>query len=366
VLSHFLRWKRNIPLLLSIIFKSNSDLILGVCPLRKKHQQQYFPPPGYGLPPSCCNEENKKGVPEDAYYGFYLLPGKLGRWHIILTFLMAVVIASPFLVSDTMHFIGFIICSISYFLIAWGLYHALFRYWNTPVLSHLWQKWPKPFYHKLLSVPHYVCLKPAHYKYKQHSFYWHPDFNNSWFRQASYFAPKRLTLQEVMLNLAIFEFFFPAANEQYEKNFKKTKLFKHWVVFLCAPFWINLLLLFSFFIILHSFNNSFFASNNQYFPIFQLPNNIIVLALIWSTTTILFILSYLPKLEDLRNHIQKGYFDSPLEQVPQQILNEVNKHMPSSEQVAETIRQMQKAIAWINIGVLANIFMILEVIGGSS
>ena len=38
--------------------------------------------------------------------------------------------------------------------------------------------------------------------------------------------------------------------------------------------------------------------------------------------------------------------------------------MPSSEQVAETILQMQHAIAWINIGVLANIFMILEILGG--
>ena len=81
-------------------FFSNSDFILRIAPLKArhlKHNKEYFPPPGYGVPlgrktTNRCLEPYSHGK-----YGLFLWPGKLVRAYFPFILFVNTLIILPFI-----------------------------------------------------------------------------------------------------------------------------------------------------------------------------------------------------------------------------------------------------------------------------
>jgi len=240
-----------------VFFFSKNDFILKVGPLdnwytrifrfimRTEVERNYFPPPGYGIPPKFLNSQNPY-----VEYGLFLWPGKLTREFFYFILLVNSIALLPYLSPWLRNYsIGYSIgLVILVSLIVSLLFRAVFML-IPPVLSQVWQKWPESQYDKFLTVPHKVNLKYSDKNRKHEGIYWRPDKATPMRHQSSTYASGMNTLQEVMLHLAIFDFFFSKKEVSDEENSYQSIRIKNWIIYLLSPVWISYgLLLSSFFI----------------------------------------------------------------------------------------------------------------------
>ena len=90
-------------------------------------------------------------------------------------------------------------------------YFFIYRCSIPPVLNNVWPLWPEPSYRLLQSVPHKVTLSSKDEGLQSDSLYWSPREKRSQvplFRQPQEYAQETPTLQNVLLDFAIFELFF--------------------------------------------------------------------------------------------------------------------------------------------------------------
>ena len=212
----------------SFFFCNRSDFILRVSPLKNRHQsdkKDYFPPPGYGIPKSEQAQFNHPKALSDetlGKYGFYLSPGRLARDYFWMSLVLAALMFSPLINFKTINIGDWEVAwyclyggAILSYLLLLGLIYFWIYYWRmTPVLTSIWPLWPEPSYHLLQSVPHKVHLTCQDKSINddgddsKRSIYWHPKPLAPLSRQPQQYAKGTPTLQNVLLDFAVFEFFF--------------------------------------------------------------------------------------------------------------------------------------------------------------
>jgi len=236
-----------------------------------------FPPPGYGIPPGyedCIKEYNYKPNKE---YGLYLFPGRINAAFYFLTLLLSGLLFTPFLYESGS---SYTVLIVTYCLLGYIIYKFLFTRMMPVSLTQVWEKWPIPAYELFLSVPHSVYISwhdrltyikktpckndecdkdvlPTNYQKPQKYIFWNPDTKTPMWRQSTESSPNMHTLQELILNLAVFEFLFhrndhqsasqPSNETSQQKQFITPKVESireyHWYFFLFSPILINLLLI---------------------------------------------------------------------------------------------------------------------------
>jgi hypothetical protein len=238
-----------------------------------------FPPPGYGIPPGYDDFVKKYNYKPSKEYGLYLCPGRINAAFYFLTWLLAGLIFTPFLYEFGYSYVALII---TYYLLGYSLYKFLFTKMMPTSLTQVWEKWPIPAYELFLSVPHSVSVSwhdrltrikktscknnehdkdalPTNYQKPQKYIFWNPDTKTPMWRQSTESSPNMHTLQELILNLAVFEFLFHRNNHQsvsqdlsetsnpkpLERVTPKVESIReyHWYFFLFSPILINLLLI---------------------------------------------------------------------------------------------------------------------------
>ena len=232
-----------------------------------------------------------------------------------------------------------------------------------PVLFKTWSKWPESQYGLFLNVPHKVDLTLQDYNKKRNK-YWDPDTATPASQQALHYAQDRHSLQEVILNLALFDFLFRKKSEIVKEGAKNSLYssvkMDNWLRYFLSPVWISygllLLMLFGFLFILPKDINEC----SDWGMLFNYPNNFSLAVIIWFLISYAFIQGRIKHLEVLYTRIHKGYYHSHLELVPQQILNDISQ-IPSQEQLSEAIEKMQTLLNYILIGALPSFLLLLEI-----
>ncbi len=454
-----------------------SDFVLRIGHLSKRHKKQtqnYFPPPGYGIPPGrqideigedSDKDKREKNPPQYSNYSLFLWPGNLSKklWLYILvmfpvallpllnptlikklqeiykhqtyafsnndfftgsfngvlvtTFILMLIFTPEInilirniikLVKNIKHYIHcffnkywkkflittciiialnisiycllYDLINLSYllkfidnkslflyaFIAVSGLAIFIFRYlFHTipPVLFKTWSKWPESQYGLFLNVPHKVDLTLQDHSKKRNT-YWDPDTATPASQQALHYAQDRHSLQEVILNLALFDFLFRKKSE-IAKEGAKNSLYSsvkmdNWLRYFLSPVWISysllIFILFGFLLILPNDINT----GSQSGMLLNYPNNFALAVIIWFLISYTFIQSRIKHLEVLYTRIHKGYYHSHLELVPQQILNDISQ-IPSQEQLSEAIEKMQTLLNYILIGALPSFLLLLEI-----
>ena len=410
-------------LLLPYSFKSKTDFILQISPRKKcrfkntirkvigknrrKKKVPHYPPPGYGIPPEKLrtfkklHNLEKKDLPDK--YHMILIPGGLDMWFFGMTMILSAIAIFPLvsLLSPapdvwlskpllfTLMVVGIIVISLAF-------YKGLYAHMGRSVLSDIWAIWPEPCNHMLCSVPHLVKLSPSDHHTKTSPklppIYWNPKPQTPLFRQPRQYAPKIPTLQGVLLNFAIFDFFFH----------KKPKLSDHsnvlnvrrWAIYWMAPVWMSYLFLIICMVVyfwvsktnaddlsqyLTSFNFPSQTPNgllsdligkviigvkNQSFPEsankFLLKGGSFVIALIfWMISTAIFIHLHLAKMTALKDKVASGYFKSYENLVPQQILRRLTE-IPEEQQIVHIIDQQRVFFHFLLFGAFVNFLLILD------
>jgi hypothetical protein len=371
------------------------------------------PPPGYGVPPNykaLAKEHNYQTAEE---YGLYLIPGRINFAIIILTIWLAIIIFTPFIDGwkDPTYFVMVSI----YCFTAWLCYYFLFYKMMPVSLTQVWEKWPIPAYELFLSVPHKVIISPhdrwtkkqndgkllERYQVPKHYLFWRPDQKTPMWRQSTEHSANTHTLQDLILNLAIFEFLFRKnashtikveLSEGKKKEIKKIlpslitlKISKeslheyHWYFFLFSPIVINLMLILLS-IVLFSFlggvatedaanlfdNVKNVEKNGASFRLVtHFPYNFVLVVLSWFLFTIYYVHWVLSTLTDLSKKIHQGYFNAQLGLIPQQILDELS-YIPKQEQIDQGINYVKKMLSWSSGIVFLGLMAMFEIFSQSA
>lgn len=380
-----------------------------------------FPPPGYGVPPGyddVIKEHNYKTKQE---YGLYLFPGRINAAFGFLTLLLGALLFMP-LINGTAYAYGLMI--VIYFYLGLFIYRLLFNRIIPASLSQVWEKWPIPAYELFLSVPHTISVSwhdrftpikkssNNHGGYQQPKPYifWNPDTKTPMWRQSTENSPDMHTLQELILNLAVFEFLFHRNNhkttqqtlepEQDPSETKQSLIRKmvpsvesiheyHWYFFLFSPIFINLfLILFTIFffatlsgttvncetpniITIFFTEKSSSCSPEQQINIlgfrllFHFPYNVVIAVLTWFLFTIFYVGWILKTLTDLSKKIRQNYFNAHLDLIPQQILNELS-YIPTQQQVDNGITYVKTILNWSSGIVFIGLMAVLEIFSQSA
>jgi len=384
---------------LSFLFFNHSDFILRVTSLRSRHQlnkKDYFPPPGYGIPKSERAQFKHPKVLDEkklGRYGFYLSPGRLARDYFGVSFVLAVLMFSPLIKLEIATNIGgwgiawyywYGGAVLGYLLLLGLIYRWIYYYKMPPVLTSIWPLWPEPSYHLLQSVPHKVHLicrdKLITGDDAEGSLYWHPKPLAPVSRQPQKYAKGTPTLQNVLLDFAVFEFFFFGksrvhVHESHKQGSKKGKKSKKtfdensseplaeydrrnetsWLYWL-SPILVNYLMLVLMLPIawvwLSNMGMECSPLEQGKFRCFDEggfliePKQALNLSIIvWAGLTYGFMkIRLLRKLTGLKDKVEQGYFSRYLDLVPQQIL----KHMqgiPEAAIISSYILYLEKILA---------------------
>ncbi len=393
------KWSLFFPPLWWQYMRSNSDFLLCIRPLSKypkKIYNSHYSPPGYGIPPGSTQQAHC--FHPKHLYGLFLFPGKIVQWFFLFAAILPFFVFVPFLFSSSSQSPSLTTYSIyigAFWLLSYLFYIVLYRVRMSPVLSNAWEKWPTSAYHLFLSVPHHVSIKEKKWdKNEDEYLYWHPDIQGNMFRQTTEFAPNTQSLQEVILDFAIFEFFFQRPdkeeakekNEQADKeNDEKARFERHekaineknWYLYLFSPIWLNYILILFFLMVMTYYSidvsdlaktcvelncTSAQVSNQNYWrPSTVLPYSFMPVILIWFALSLWYTRSILNGLEQLHKKVRQGAFNTHLDLVPQQILNEL-ANIPSSEQVNAGMQNIKKLISVISGIALIGFLGLLEVL----
>lgn len=361
-------------------FLSQTNFILRVAPLRRhqKGKKTYFPPPGYGVPASKKTQfehspQQLAKITKVAEYGFYLTPSKLARDYFFISLLLALIIFSP-LVSvhlgeddpNPVWWMYYGIAIVSYLIIIGVFYFVIYRYFMPPVLTNIWPLWPEPSYRLLQSVPHKVKLADNDQALESDSLYWSPKPQRSLFRQPQEYAKETPTLQNVLLDFAIFELFFfskpkllnfnhyGVSDEAKSTTSRNELIWFYWL----SPVFVN------YFMLLLMLPIAWFTLTNIPAECFFIePKQSLSLALItWAIVTYWFIKArLLGRLERLKEKVEQEYFVCHLDLVPQQILKHI-EGIPEAKHIKNYIADIENLLNWM-LGFSAVIY--IGIIDGS-
>jgi len=363
---------------------SKSDFLLTIRPKAwqlhgTKHLRSLsFPPPGYGVPLGykTNNYQPKKE------YALFLLPGALQLWFLAFTISLPIFLFLPLIRNKTgedwSSYLGMIFI---YLLVSLAIYYILYKKIISPSLTSVWEKWPIPAYELFLSVPHSVhisrCDNPdKKYKPIKKHVFWRPDVKSAMYRQSTEHSPDMQTLQELILNLAIFEFLFHKQEKQSStKNDKllekdtistmKTIREQNWYLYLFAPVWINFLLislsLLMFVSLTTNVQPTYPNQTHSWSIIANFPYNFLFAIFTWFILTAFYFAKVLNSLSVLSKKVQKGYFNAHLELIPQQILNELS-YIPSHGEIETAMLHLRKMLGWISSVALIGLMAVLEVL----
>ena len=270
-----------------------------------------------------------------------------------------------------------------YYFLSWLLsvmiFLLIFRrvfFRTPPLINNVWKRWPITQYKLFLNVPHHVALSWKDQLIDRRkiindnalSRYWRRDDNTSFFQQSTSYAKNQKTLQEVMLHLALFDFLFHPKEQKSKKN-KKGKAkeqsrfsslkFKNWL-FLLSPVWLSLIMLLLSLTLMALFPKNTFCSLSGGI-ISNYPTNFIWAALVWLIISFFFMSRWLMELNKLNNDIHKGYFNTHLKLVPQQILGAMTE-IPDPSQVREAISTLQRILNITMATLFTAILVILEIL----
>ena len=378
---------------------ANSNFLLVIRPKpwqifkNKSSASLDFPPPGYGIPAGykkLGSSDNYEPVRE---YGLYLFPGKLLRWFILFALILPFVLFSPLKGGDIPYFLMIFV----YLVLSFLIYYFLFKKLIPASLSNVWRKWPISAYELFLSVPHSIYISHCdryqkkgtekgvnQYKKIKEYIFWRPDVKSPLWRQSTEHSPNMQSLQELILNLALFELLFHKKNT-VEKNKKvkkkryddftslKTLHEMRWYVYLFSPIWINLvLILFSigFFALLKTNDSPSesivenilgLSSPDSWHIIANFPYNFIFAVSAWYIFTVFYSVYIINYLSELSEKISDGLFDNNLHLIPQQILNELS-YIPSHNEIEAAMHHLRKILSWISSVVFIGLMAILEVL----
>jgi len=397
-------------------FLSQSNFILRVAPLKKRHQranQRYFPPPGYGIPiGKKAQFIESKEIGKVAQYGFYLTLGRLAKDYFLISFALALCVFLPLIKVDltwiesikgvevvkSVEIWGILYIAVIalYLLIVGSFYRWLYYYHIPPVLSDIWPLWPEPSYRLLQSVPHKVQLARADKLTHLPSLYWNPKKTCSLFRQPQEYAKKTPTLQSVLLDFAVFELFFFSRSRKNKKhqckgNVKADKksidmMYKNevdWLYWL-SPIFINyfmllivLLLTWLMFPSLGSECTSidlngvqecidkvgfrFFNQENLQIQLFVEPKQALSLSImVWAGIAYWFMkVRLLSKLERLKERVEQGYFVRHLNLVPPQILAHM-KGIPKAKHIGIYISDLYRLLSFVMLFAVVSYIGIID------
>ncbi len=341
------------------VFNKN-DFVLRIAPLKKHHlkaNRDYYPPPGYGVPPNARQHSN----PGCEKYGLFLWPARLNLWFDgFLLFFLVFSVGLPFWFGfpgeNNIFWLKIILGTI---FVAIILNSFLYRI-IPPVLSKVWKDWPESQYPLFLTVPNLVDLSRNDKKRKKdESIYWDPDKETPKKHQSSYYATGMYPLQEVILHLAIFDFFF---HNQISSAGKITDdsdsiKMKNWIIYLFSPVWLSyFIILFSLF--LYQLLPPSFSLNRA--TIIQYPYNIAWLSVFWFIFSSLFVYNRIRLLKKQEKAVLAGYYETHLKLVPQQILNAITQ-IPSKKQIRDGIEKMEKVSHAIQTVGLVTLLMLVEI-----
>ena len=397
------RFKQLFPPLWWQFMLSRHDFLLRIAPNTrykcKDYDQSHYPPPGYGLPPGSSLHNNKRFIPTHQY-ALFLFPGKLAHSFLWFSILLPLLIFLPvFDVFFPLPFFSFEIpayafCIFSYWLFSYLFYLILYHYLMPPVLSSVWEKWPVPANHLFLSVPHQVSVYEK-WDTEQENIYWQPDEINHLYRQTSEFAPDTQSLQEILLNFAVFEFFFkrpnPPVNRVHETrtdandtladnpsvvnppawqqvpnkaaqaaSYEKIIKEKEWYTYLFTPVWMNyglIIIALLFLVLLPVCSNS---PDRTWIPFANLPYNFIPVILLWLLLSFRYMTKIIHSLENMHRKIRKGAFDAHLELVPQPILQALS-NIPEPHHIEAGIQHIKRTMGWISSIALIGFLAIVEI-----
>lgn len=390
---------------------------------KKKPIAENFPPPGYGIPLGYEHFVKAHNYQPKNEYGLYLYPGRINLAMISLSLWLSFLVCAPFINEYESSHPTYPLMILFYLLLAWLSYSLLFKKIMPASLTNVWEKWPIPAYELFLSVPHKVtissndCLTEINthkhklsllerYQVPKEYIFWRPDKKTPMWRQSTENSPDMHTLQDLILNLAVFEFLFhkntsktikPEMHAQEDKEIAPPSLLKkikpdeeslreyHWYFFLFSPIMINLVLillgifLFSFLegsaidgdtVIpsIDKINPSSEENGNKitkFTLITNFPYNFVIAVLSWFLFTIYYVHWILSTLTDLSKKIRHGYFNAQLDLIPQQILNELS-YIPTQQQVDRGIGYVKNILSWSSGIVFLGLMAVLEILSQTS
>ncbi len=354
-------------------FHSSNDFVLRVAPLRKwtdrlffwkiNRKVDYFPPPSYGIPPG---KSKLTDAQQFSQYGLFLWPGKLSRSFFYFILLILPVAVFPFVnpystwVIENPFYCGLGFILLVTFLTAFVL-RILFVFMIPPVLSKIWQEWPVSQYKKFLTVPHLVKIslndrdKDKNFL-KVNKHYWEPDTATPKRHQTSFYASGMYTLQEVMLHLAIFDFFFHKKTPDDNGKFRSIKV-ENWVLYLLSPVWASYLLIL-FLMLLYQLNPPCFSLDVP--TLFQYPYNFAWVGIVWFIISSWFILKRIDFLKRQEKAVRKGFYNTHLDLIPQQILKVITQ-IPDEEQIRGGIEKLSVLLRTLQTVGLVSLFMLVEI-----
>ena len=383
---HFRRWFRFLYRLnwWQFLF-SRSDFLLSVRPkpwgiFRKNSQNsRYFPPPGYGIPPGHKGLLGSGFYTPKNEYGVYLYPAKLQILFFLFSVFLPLSLFLPLLrEGQSGSYWGMMFV---YWLLSFSMYYFLFNKLMPVSLDNVWKKWPIPAYELFLSVPHtvhvsrsdrYTKEKKVYKKVRRHIF-WNPDVQRPMYRQSTEHSPDMQSLQELILNLALFEFLFhkkKPTNDFSKDNVQQknsitrameTLREERWFIYLFAPVWINFFLIsvsLSAFVMLKTV---ICAESGDWHVVANFPYNFLFSIFTWVLLTAFYVVKILSSLKQLSKKIREGYFNAQLQLIPQQILNELS-YIPSHEEIETGMLHLRKIFGWISSVALIGFLAVLEVL----
>jgi len=297
--------------------------------------------------------------------------------YIILIIVVASLIDVTYL-SGSLYYLSFLFTVI---LVSWLIF--VFLYWRAPaVLSNIWASWPKAQYERFSNVAHKSDLSFDDILKKDEEPYWQPDKPRPMKHQRTVYGKGTRSLQEVLLHLAVFDFLFESNhnkkarkypnntsiennekelgskkesnNDQYERYINSNT----WLLYFFSPVWISFLVLMVVFCIYammqpHSLDNS-------YSLIVQFPYGFIIPLGIWGVVSLIFVARQRQFLINLHHNIKDNYFDTHLELVPQQILNELTR-IPSEMHIKSGIEEMDKVQGVVQTVALLMFLAMMEI-----
>lgn len=367
---------------------SKSNFLLAIRPKpwqffkNKSVPSVHFPPPGYGIPSGYENLVPPTSYHPQREYALYLLPGKLSLLFIVFALILPWFIFSPLKGDEGGDMYLMMVCI--YIAASFALYYFLFVKIMPESLSNVWKKWPIPAYELFLSVPHSIYISRsdrydkdktkkgiAQYKKIKQSIFWRPDVKSPMWRQSTEYSPNMQTLQELVLNLALFELLFHKKtndDKNNEQEFNQNDAFSslktlhemRWYLYLFAPIWVNLFLILSSLVFFISIKATL-CDASEWHLIANFPYNFISVISLWYIFTVLYSIYILNYLNELSEKLRKGIFRDKLHLIPPQILDELS-YIPSHREVEAAMHHLRRALAWISSVVFVALMSILEVL----
>lgn len=330
-----------------LLLSSRWLFVLQVKPLRNtkvnKVNGEYYPPPGYGVPPGYLTRGKEPEVP----YGLFLIPANITKFYAYFVIVIPFLCFIPFIIVNNQIFIFSFLGS---FLAGFVILRFLIFNQMPIVLYDICRKWPISAYRLFLSVPHDVYLKYSDIK-KEKYLFWNPDGFSQTDRQPAEFSYKNNSLQEVILSMAIFEILF-REKEQFVLHKSMNTPFagmdasiktRHWLKLVASPVIISYVLMFIalftyFFWTDTGVNAAYYGCKSG--VIYSYPTNFMIASFAWILGVVVHVGLMQRKLFEMHNQIRNGYYNSQLEKVPQRLLDDLLMKIPDEEVINQAINSM--------------------------